>query len=419
MGGNIQEDFRSGRGEAATLEGARVIIVIGPLELGGAERQALLLGRHLARERGAEVEVWGYGKPGRAAELCEEYGIKWRVAPIPLPWSDSRLTQLRRLVAFARALRAARPDVILPFMFFQSVVCGLVWKLTGARACVWNQRCEGRDRLGRRAEKLAIRLTPYFIANSEHGAGFLVNTLGVREDLVRVVHNGVRLAPPQEGRAAWRARLGVGDDCFLACMVANLQTFKDHVTLLKAWRLVVKRLRAEGREAVLLLAGRFDETHIDLKALAYDLELGRSVRFLGQVKDVSGLLSAVDLGVHSSVNEGCPNGVLECMAAGLAVAGTDYPGIREAVGPAGYAHLAPPGDAEALAERVVALALDAEARQTAGEANRRRIETEFHPRKMFEETESVIAAAMRGASSEARESSAGGASRGAALAGKH
>jgi glycosyltransferase involved in cell wall biosynthesis len=383
-----------GAGGASTLCGARVVIVIGSLELGGAERQAILLARHL-REQGAEVEVWGYGEPGRAAELCDEHGIAWRSAPIPLPWSSSRLTQLRRLLAFARALRAARPDVILPFMFFQSVVCGLVWRLTGARACVWNQRCEGRDRLGRRAERLAIRLTPRFIANSEHGAAFLIDTLGVPPDLVRVVYNGVQPAPSHAERDAWRGRLGVSDDCLLACMVANLQIFKDHVTLLKAWRVVVERLRAEGREAVLLLAGRFDDTHTPLKALAYDLDLGRSVRFLGQVKDVPGLLSAVDLGVHSSVNEGCPNGVLECMAAGLAVAGTDYPGIREAVGPAGYAFLAPPYDAEALADRIVALALDPEARRQAGDANRRRIETQFHPHKMSEETEAVIAAAMR------------------------
>lgn len=385
---------RGATADASFLSGKRIIIVIGELELGGAERQAIILARHLARERGAEVEVWGYGEPGRAAELCKEYGIAWRNAPIPVPWSSSRLTQLKRLAVFARTLRDARPDVILPFMFFQSVACGLVWRLTGARACVWNQRCEGRDRLGRRAEKLAVRLTPAFIANSEHGADFLVNKIGVPRDLVRVVHNGVRLAPAQLNRAEWRSRLDVKDDCFLACMVANLQIFKDHVTLLKAWRVVVERLRAVRREAVLLLAGRFDGTQVNLKALAYDLDLGRSVRFLGQVKDVSGLLSAVDLGVHSSVYEGCPNGVLECMAAGLAVTGTDYVGIREAVGPQGYALLAPPGDAEALAERIIALALDDEARRRAGNINLQRIESEFHLSKMCEETVEVIAKAI-------------------------
>jgi glycosyltransferase involved in cell wall biosynthesis len=368
----------------------------------------------LSREQRAEVEVWGYGERGRAAELCEEYGVAWRSAPVPLPWSGRRLTQLKRLAVFARELRRARPDVILPFMFMPSVACGLVWRLTGARLCVWNQRCEGRDRLGRWAEKLAVRFTPCFVANSEHGADFMVRTLGIRRDLLHVVHNGVQLAPPQWDRAKWREHLGVSDDCLLACMVANLQMYKDHVTLLKAWRIVVDRLKAMNRQSVLLLAGRFDETHHSLKALAYDLELGRGVRFMGQVKDVSGLLGAVDMGVHSSVNEGCPNGVLECMAAGLAVAGTDYPGIREAVGARGYEFLAPPGDDVALAERIIALALNPEARREAGTANSLRIESEFRPLNMYRKMLSLIAGGLRETSRARRASSDS-----AVLAGNH
>jgi glycosyltransferase involved in cell wall biosynthesis len=378
----------------APLQGARVIIVIGPLGLGGAERQALLLARYLAREQKAEVEVWGYGAPGRVSELCDEYGLTWRSVSMPIPWSSDRFTQFKRLAGFALTLRRARPDVILPFMFFQSAACGIVWRLTGARACVWNQRDEGRDRLGV-SEKVAVRLMPYFIANSEHGAEFLVKKLGAPPDRVRLVHNGVELSTPQRDRAAWRRELRVGDDCFLACMVANLHAFKDHATLLKAWRVVVDRLRMSGRDAVLLLAGRFDEAHANLKALAYDLELGRSVRFMGAVKDISGLLAAVDLGVHSSVNEGCPNGVLECMAAGLAVVGTDYLGIREAVGPQGYALLVPPGDSDALADMIIALASDDETCRKVGAANRQRIESEFNPRSMYHKTVSVIAESMR------------------------
>src|SRR2546422_3401192 len=47
------------------------------------------------------------------------------------------------------------------------------------------------------------------------------------------------------------------------------------------------------------------------RSLAFDLGLGKSVHFLGQVTDVSGLLAASDLAVFSSRSEGSPNGVLE------------------------------------------------------------------------------------------------------------
>jgi glycosyltransferase involved in cell wall biosynthesis len=57
------------------------------------------------------------------------------------------------------------------------------------------------------------------------------------------------------------------------------------------------------------------------------------------------------------------------MAAGLAVAGTDVPGIREAAGAPGRELLVPSGDAEALAETIIRLASDPELRERIGRAN--------------------------------------------------
>jgi len=173
-------------------------------------------------------------------------------------------------------------------------------------------------------------------------------------------------------------------------MVANLTIYKDHLTLLKAWRLVVDRLSSRGRRAVLVLAGRFEETHAALEQLGAELGLRQSLAFLGGVADISGLLRAVDLGVFSSRSEGCPNGILECMAAGLAVVATEIPGIREAVGPDGDRFLAPPGDAGALATQIVRLALKPELRAQVGELSRGRIQAEFSPSQSCRKTSEII-----------------------------
>ena len=376
------------------MESKCIIIVLISLRLGGSERQALLLARYLCQQ-GAQVRVWGFSGPGRAAALCDEYGVPWRVVPLRWPYRGIQrwVQRLGSLAGFAWTLRSARPDVILPYTMFPNVICGLVWRWTGARLCVWNQRDEGLGRMGK-AERWAVRQTPWFVSNSQRGADFLVHTLGVKSDRVRVIHNGVELARPASDRATWLSRLGVSEGCFLACMVANLSVLKDHATLLQAWRRVGDRLDAIGQPAVLLLAGRFDDTHESLKALARNLELGGRVRFLGQVDDVAGLLGTADLSVFSSHTEGCPNGVLESMAAGLAVAGTDIPGIREAVGPDGYPFLAPPGDAEALADRILELAMDPELRAKLGAANHRRIELEFSSQRMCEDTVALLSKAL-------------------------
>jgi glycosyltransferase involved in cell wall biosynthesis len=237
---------------------------------------------------------------------------------------------------------------------------------------VWNQRDEGLFLPQTTWQRWAVQRTPRFISNSHAGARFLIDRLKVDPVKVHVVQNGVERTTPQVDRDSWRKRLEIDDESFVACMVANLHTNKDHETLLRAWRTVMTKLE---RKAVLVLAGRHDGAYESLVALTRELGIARGVRFAGQVSDVAGLLAAVDIGVFSSRSEGCPNGVLECMAAGLAVAATDIEGVREVVGPS--EHLAPVGDAEALSNTILKLASDPSLCKTIGAQNRKRI-TENH-----------------------------------------
>ena len=377
------------------LAGKRIVFVLGSLELGGAERQAILLARQLQGRGGAAVEVWGFEHPGgRAAQLCEAHGIPWRHEPFAYrPWRGGRWHWFVQLARLTRALRRARPDVLMPYYALPNVACGLVWRASGARLCVWNQRDEGL-RVHPRLESLAARLTPSFIANSPGGARFLHDTFRLASDAVHVIPNGVELAAAREDRAAWRTRLGLSDDHPAACMVANLSRNKDHATALRAWRHVADRAAAHVPPPVLLLAGMDIDTGTELRALVAQLRLDECVRFLGPVDDIPGLLAASDLAVFASPQEGCPNGVLEAMAAGLPVVASDIEGVRRVVGRSGAAHLAPPGDAAALAARVAHLLDDAETRQLAGWINRKRAEREFSPARLYEETVAVLSLAF-------------------------
>ncbi len=341
------------------MNGRRIIFVLGNLELGGAERQALILARHLSQRE--KVEVWGFNKSGPVADICEEYGIRWRVEPV----NPQRLQSIQRV---ASVLRASGPDVLLPYTWLPNVFCGFVWKWAGARLCVWNQRDEGLFLPQRTWERWAVQRTPRFISNSHAGARFLIERLKVNASKIHVVQNGIELSTPLLHRDSWRKRLEIDDASFVACMVANLHTNKDHETLLRAWRTVMTKLE---RKAVLVLAGRHDGAYESLVALTRELEIERGVRFAGPVSDVAGLLTAVDIGVFSSRSEGCPNGVLECMAAGLAVAATDIEGVREIVGFSEL--LAPMGDADALSNTILKLASDPALCATIGVENRKRV----------------------------------------------
>lgn len=350
----------------------KIVFVLGNLELGGAERQALILASYLREQ--AEVEILGFNRSGPVADICKQHRIPSRVVALQQP-SDLR--------NFARLLRQQRPDILLPYTLIPNVICGLVWQRTGARLCVWNQRDEGIFDINAKWQQRAAQQTPQFIANSDAGARYLIEKLNVDPEKIRVIPNGIELAPPQSDRRTWRARLEIDDTTFVACMIANLHANKDHATLLKAWRLITGEQRA-----VLVLAGRHYGAYESLVELTNELGIANNVRFTGYVSDVSGLLSAADLGVFSSRSEGCPNGVLECMAAGLAVAATDIEGIREVLGDKRF--LAPPNDAERLARIILELAADPELRTTVGAANQKRIKARYNAQRMCEDTANLI-----------------------------
>ena len=363
------------------MKGQRIIFVLGNLELGGAERQALILAQHLSRHEQAAVEVWGFNKSGPVADICEQYDIRWRVEPL----NANRLESIRRV---AWLLRAARPDVLLPYTWLPNVVCGFVWKWTGARLCVWNQRDEGLFLPQMAWQRWAVQRTPRFIANSRPGARFLIEKLKVDPAKAHVVHNGIEASTPQMDRNAWRKQLEIDDTTFVACMVGNLHTNKDHETLLRAWRIVMTTLEQGGRKAVLVLAGRHDGAYESLVALTRKLELEHGVRFAGYVSDVAGLLPAAEIGVFSSRSEGCPNGVLECMAAGLAVAATDIEGVREVVGSSEF--LAPVGNATALSHTILKLAADPAMCSMLGAQNRKRILEKYDARRMCRDIVEIV-----------------------------
>ena len=227
-----------------------------------------------------------------------------------------------------------------------------------------------------------------FISNSPAGAEFLRDSLRVDPLKIRVIENGIEQSTANEDRSQWRAKLGIDNNTFMACMVANLHANKDHPTLLRAWRRVVDRFN--DRKAVLVLAGRHDGAYESLTSLARELKLNGEVRFAGQVMDVAGLLSAADACVFSSFLEGCPNAVLESMSAGLAVAATNIDAIRSIVGQAGIQFLAPPKDDEALAIAILKLANDSDLRVTIGAENQRRVLEKYTAARMCESTVAVL-----------------------------
>ena len=111
-------------------------------------------------------------------------------------------------------------------------------------------------------------------------------------------------------------------------MVSRFSEQKDHVTLIQALHV----LKQQGYAPKLHLAGGGGKRHRQkIEQLVTRSGLQDQVQFLGVHRDVPRLLKSHRICVLSSHWEGMPLALLEGMAAGCAVIGTDVPGIREVI----------------------------------------------------------------------------------------
>jgi hypothetical protein len=118
-----------------SLQGRRIVLVVPWAILGGAERSAFELMRQLRDRESAHVDVLAFAdEPGRFREAVEEAGFAWH--SLPLSWHGGKVAKARSLVALTHGLRALHPDVIAPYTSRPNVLCGLVWRATGASLCV-------------------------------------------------------------------------------------------------------------------------------------------------------------------------------------------------------------------------------------------------------------------------------------------
>lgn len=182
--------------------------------------------------------------------------------------------------------------------------------------------------------------------------------LGAEQPVLRV-GNGVdagRFFP--EDRAEARRRLGIPAGAPVLATVGGLCERKGFHRVIE----VMPALRQRFPDLVYLVVGGPSpegDWSERLRAQARDLGLDGAVRFLGPVEpqELRWPLSAADVFVLATRNEGWANVLLEAMACGLPVVTTDVGGNGEVVTDPALGTLVPFGDAAALQE-ALAGALD-------------------------------------------------------------
>jgi glycosyltransferase involved in cell wall biosynthesis len=344
----------------------RILQVITPSKIAGAERSTASLCEHLVRA-GHRVTITC--KRGHALNDLLR-AVPLDVRPLPISGKANVAAAFR----LARLARSVGAEVIHTQLSTAALWGAVAGRLAGVPSVAHVRALNS---------KVCYLLADRVVAVSEAVRRHLIGQ-GMEGDRIDVVYSGVdarRFANPPAKAEARRA-LGLPEGGLIVGVLAHLSKKKGHAVFLEAFR----RAARAYPEAIAVFAGD-GRSRERLQQRALDLGLHEKVVLLGYCEDVLPVYSALDLLVLPSVRgEGLPRVLLEAGFLGLPAIGSDLSGVPEIIRDGETGYVVRPGDPDAMAARIEALLADGAARERLGNAARDWIRTRFTVEAMVEGT---------------------------------
>lgn len=202
-----------------------------------------------------------------------------------------------------------------------------------------------------------------------------------------VINNGIdqKKFDPSRSFKNIRQELNIAEDATLLLFVARFIHQKQPLKLIEAFA----KAQQQDPKLKLLMVGDGDQKATALQ-MVKDLQIEDKVIFQPFRQDVPDVLKAADIFILPSLWEGLPIGLLEAMAMGKAIIGTQVDGTSEVIRDKENGVLISTDGLEGnLAKAIVGLAADAEMRKRLGEAARNTVSASFSAGNMTREIEGI------------------------------
>lgn len=340
--------------DATSTRTPRVLLVVGSLDCGGAQRVMAGMGNYWAG-RGWQVQLvtWTGPEMPDFYELLPSIERTWLVARIAgrSPFAVLRAS-VARIFMLRRLLQHSKPDAVVSFIDVSNIYT-IIAAMGLSMHVVVSERTNPSvnatvSRPWRVLRRIVYSRASHVVAQTQDAARWIETRC--RASVV-VIPNALRALPARD-----RCREP------LIVAVGRLSAEKGLDVLLRAFL----QVHGEFPEWSVRIIGDGSERNA-LEALCVSLNLSDSVHFLGQVQNVEEWLARAGLMIHSSRREGFPNAVLEAMGMGAAVICADCPsGPAELIQDGVNGRLVPVGDVGALARVMTELIKRPEVRERLG-----------------------------------------------------
>jgi glycosyltransferase involved in cell wall biosynthesis len=292
-------------------------------------------------------------------------------------------SRVGQCLALRRFIRRVRPDIVVAFLSYFSVLCAVRTARVGARV-VFDQGTPLSEflrdadyrwsrpwhrRVFAAATRIGYRAADLIVTTSRGVADDLVHSFGIKPDHVRVVHNPVDLKeiaaaaeqPIDTHHAAlWRPPVIVA--------AGRLAEVKNYPLLIEALGIVRQRIPAQ-----LFILGQGDQ-ELSLRALIETMGLGEAVHLCGFHVNPWKYIAKADVFALTSRYEGFGNVLVEAMACGVPVVATSTAGTREIVSVGEDGLLVDRHEPAAVAAALERVLNDADLRQRMSQTARRHAE---------------------------------------------
>lgn len=238
---------------------------------------------------------------------------------------------LLTLIRLYRLFRRHKPDIVHARTAKARFLTAFAARMAGVKVVVqtmhgwsFNMQVDSHRWFYILAEKIATRFYHWtvMVAEPDLEEG---RRIGVLKKNVSIIRSGVNIDRMRNVDAASAARLRAE----LAPNGEKVLTLVGRLSMPKTPHVVI--------EAAARVIGRHPKTQFvivgdgaqreSLEELIQRLNLGAHVRMLGLRRDAADIVAASDIILHSSTHEGLPKTILEAMAAGKPVIGTNVDGV--------------------------------------------------------------------------------------------
>jgi glycosyltransferase involved in cell wall biosynthesis len=312
--------------------------------------------------RGVSSSIAFFYDDNRVGPDC---GASWAVRPI-------RMKQHMRvdpagLVRLRQELALFSPDILHCHGYYTALAALILRKCGVFVPIVYSVHADllrGLQRSNFVIRRVA-RSCECVVAVSKHTASTVEDFTDGRVRPV-VVCNGIdveRITSSRLSREQSRRSLNLEPETLVLLTVARLTTQKDHPTLFRALASATKLM-----PHIRLLVVSDGPERRRLEALAGELGLQREIVFYGEVPNVNVFLSAADVFVLSSKNEGFGICVVEAACMGLPIVATALGPLIELKQSGLGISLAKPGNVDSLREAILMMS-DSGVRESVGQGN--------------------------------------------------